>query len=127
MQPNSNVAQQDVIDALQARAIEEVVVESADEDVSPEQLGARAQMRFAELVRPYMMGLDAFVAETVDDVVEDARERVAFADDLAAISADAVVNESMERLERVLGSFEDRDAVQQAVHARIGGAPAPSS
>lgn len=57
MTPNQQITgPAHAVDDLLDRAIVQAVAESADEDISAEQLGARAQMRFAELYMAHQTG-----------------------------------------------------------------------
>jgi len=110
---------EDILDSMIERAIAEVVDEARGEAVTAEQLTARAQMRFAELSRPYRQGIDAYVAEIVSETLIDVAERAVRSEGAEKFSPGRVVDESMAKIERVLGKPEDPDQARTAIRAYL--------
>lgn len=102
----------DITDALVERAILQVAEKSVDEDISAEQLGARAQMRFAELFMAHQMGYTAYMAETVSETLIEVAAR-------EVDGIDKVIDESLAKLERTFGAPDDGDAARAAVYGYI--------
>lgn len=119
MYANHNTSSDDLVTNMVVRAISEVAAEVGEEEISTEQLRARAQMRYSELSMPYRQGVDVYAADTISATLIEVAERAVISDGAETFSIDTVVDESMAALERTLGAPEDRDNARAAVRAYL--------
>lgn len=82
-------------------------------------LTARARRRYVELTEPLHSGHDAFFANTITSTLIGVAERDVLSNGEAAFSIEKVVEESMSRLEHVIGAPRDADRARAAIRAYL--------
>lgn len=119
MRTNPVPASDDFMLTMMQRSIEDAVDQHEDEDLSEEQLVARAQMRFLELTKPSTDNFDAYIADSVSETLVQVAERHVVTAGAEPFSVDTVVKQAMAKLERTFGRPHDADLARAAILAYL--------
>lgn len=122
MVPN-RVDDADLIATLVERAILEAVEEVGDASVSGDDLTQRAQARYAELAKPFTMGQEDYMVETISGIFLEVAERLILGGGREQFDTDVlvetVIEESMATFERTLGAPADEAKARTAIRQYI--------
>lgn len=119
MHANRTAGLHALVDTLVERSITESVAEFGDGAVSSNRLTAHASRRYDELTEPLRSGYDAFFANTVTTTLIEVAERDVLSNGGDAFSVEKVVDQSMKKLERVLGAPRDAAGARAAIRAYL--------